>query len=253
MKADTYARLVVLDTLVEAEIGFLLAHHPPLTEELREGMAGRVAGMIEEIETLDRSVASRAWEAIVGLVARLPEDDDGIEAAALRCRRALSRIMQRGFSRHDLADAAVWTAVLEVLLRTLALEYRAAMRASAGAELAPRERERIDRLLDTARNAADRMLWNAADGEATLSEAMDRLTHAVRYRRIPPAEVDTLASSIVRLAAKHRPSTISRVGAFVLRQLLGGGSESGKKTSRKPAKKRADRNRSSERKPGRAA
>jgi len=250
MKADTFARLVVLDTLVEAEIGHLLAHRPPSVEEFREGVAGRVGRILAEIDSPDRKIANRTWSALVDFLAHLPEDDDGIEAAALRFRQSLNRVMERGVDRHDLADPAVWAAALEALLRALTVEYRVAMRSSGGRDLAPPERERVDRLLDAARRAADRMLWHADTGRSDLSAEMDRLRFAIRYRRLPPAEVETLGRSILRLAAKYRPSTISRVGAFVLRQLLGRRDDGSKPKSRR---KRTRSERSPERKPGRAA
>jgi hypothetical protein len=67
---------------------------------------------------------------------------------------------------------------------------------------------------------------------------MDRLTFAVRYRRIRPSTVDLLIRSLQREAAKYRPSTLTRIGAFVLRQVMGQGQE---RRQRSPAVPRAMR------------
>ncbi|MDR0787794.1 MAG: hypothetical protein LBG44_08010 [Gemmatimonadota bacterium] len=236
MKADTYARFVVLETLVEAETGYLLSERPTFREDFREGFANRISGLIAEIDSLDQAVARRAWDATVDFFAVLPEDEEGIEAAALSFRRILNRIMERGLDRHDLADPSVWAVVLETLLRALTDEYRTAYPAE-GRRLLPRERERVEGFLNAARHAADRMLWNAGSMDASLSEALIRLHHAILHRQLPPAEVDAIRRLVVRRVARYRPSTLSRVGVFVIRQLLAGGRERLKSNRRAGRKK----------------
>ncbi len=249
MKADTFAKLLVLDTLVEAEIGHYLAHRPASPDTYREELAARVGGVIDEIDVLDSVVAGRAYDAIVDFLAELPEDQEGMIESATTFRRALDRIVERGIDRHDLAVASTWAIVLEELLRTMAAEYRAAV--SADGDIQPRGYARAAALLDRARGAADRMLWTAEEDRVAIREGMDTLTYAVRYRRLDADAVDTLGRLVLRRAARYRPSTITRVGAFVLRQLIG------RDPSRRAAavrKDRAKRTRTRERpKPRRSA
>ena len=49
---------------------------------------------------------------------------------------------------------------------------------------------------------------------------MDRLTFAVRHRRLRPTAVDFLIRAPQRRAARYRPSTLTRIGSFVLGQVL---------------------------------
>ena len=43
MKADTFAKLLVLQTLVDSEVGYLLEHRPPSVDQFREGLITRVS------------------------------------------------------------------------------------------------------------------------------------------------------------------------------------------------------------------
>ncbi len=219
MKADTFAKLLVLDTLVEAEIGHFIAHRPASPDSYREELAARAGEVIDEIDGLDSVVAGRAYDALVDFLAELPEDQDGMLESGMTFRRALDRIAERGIDRHDLAVASTWAIVLEEYLRTLGVEYRSAV--VAGGDIHARELTRALALLDRARNAADRMLWTAEDDRVEVREAMDGLAYAVRYRRLDADAVDSATRSVLRKAARYRPSTITRVGAFVLRQLIG--------------------------------
>lgn len=220
MKADTYAKLVVLEALIEAEIGYFLAHRPPSLELFREEMVARVSDLIDEVDILDSVAAGRVYDAIVDFLAELPDEDpDGVVATTLRFRRAIDRLTARGTERRDLADGSTWAIVLDELLTELADEYHLAI--SRDGEIQKREMLRAEALLGRARMAADRMLWTEDDGGGEILDEMDRLIYAVLYRRMRPTEVDRVIASVQRRVDRYRPSTLTRVGAFVLRQVLG--------------------------------
>jgi hypothetical protein len=234
MKADTFAKLVVLQTVFDAEIGHFLEHHPPSMERFREGMVSRVSDLLDEIDALDAVAAARTYDAIVDFLAELPEDDGGIVEATLRFRRAVDRIIERGMEQRDLKQASTWAVVLDELLEELADEYHRAVRPDG--ELHARPYLRALTLLARAREAADRMLWEAGDEvRPELRGEMDRLTFAVRHQRLRPTAVDGLIRAPQRQASRYRPSTLTRIGAFVLGQVM-----------------RRDRSRPGEPKPGKA-
>jgi hypothetical protein len=218
MKADTFAKLVVLEALLEAEIGYFLEHEVSSLELFREGMVSRISDLIDQIDVLDSVAAGRVYDAIVDFLAELPEDEEGIVEAGVRFRRAVDRIVARGMDRRDLAAASTWAVVLEELLAELAGEYRLALLSDD--ENRPREFGRAESLLTRARQAADRMLWTAEVARAEISDDMDRLTYAIRHRRLRPTAVEFLIRALQRRAAKYRPSTLTRIGVFVLRQVL---------------------------------
>ncbi|MBV9774237.1 MAG: hypothetical protein JO040_09830 [Gemmatimonadetes bacterium] len=221
MRADTFAKLVTLETLVDAEIGHFLEQRAPGMDRFREGIVTRVSDLVDQIDALDAVAAARVYDAIVDFLAELPEDDAGIVEATLRFKRAVDRVVARGMEARDLAQASTWATVLDELLEELADEYHAAVR--PGGEVRPREYLRAQFLLERAREAAERILWAAdagAEQEAELRDEMDRLLFAVRSRRLKPTEVDFLIRAPQRLARRWRPSTLSRIGGFVIGQLL---------------------------------
>jgi hypothetical protein len=219
MKADTFAKLIVLDALVEAEIGFFLEHTPPSLELFREGMVARVSDLVDEIDILDSVAAARVYDAIVDFLAEIPADGDGIVESTIRFRRAIDRLVDRGFDRRDLASSSTWAVVLDELLGELANEYHEVF-ASDGT-LRSRELARVDSLLERARQAADRMLWEAEGVNADLADDIDRLAFAVRHRRLHPTSVDFAIQSLQSRTSAFRPSNLTRIGAFVLRHVLG--------------------------------
>ncbi len=236
MKADTFAKLIVLDALIEAEIGYYLEHRPASAEAFREALVARISDLIDEIDVLDSVAAGRAYDAIVDFLAELPEDDDGMVDAVLRFRRAVDRIIDRGIDRRDQAAASTWAVVLEELLSELADEYHLAI--APDSEVRMREYHRAEALLGRVRQAADRMLWRAEVPGSEIFEEVDRLTYAVRHRRMRPTAVDYMIRSLQRRASKYRPSTITRVGAFVLRQLIGRESKPRAEKARRPRDRR---------------
>jgi hypothetical protein len=65
------------------------------------------------------------------------------------------------------------------------------------------------------------MLWEADEEEnSDLRSEMDRLTFAVRHQRLRPQAVDFLIRAPQRRAARYRPSTLTRIGSYVLGQVL---------------------------------
>src|SRR5688572_2324830 len=103
MKADTFAKLLVLDAIVEAEIGYFLEEEKsPSLELFREGLVARISDLIDEIDILDAVTAARVYDAVVDFLAELPEDPEGVVEASVRFRRAVDRIAARGMDRRDL-------------------------------------------------------------------------------------------------------------------------------------------------------
>lgn len=218
MKADSFAKLVVLDSLVEAEIGYFIEHSPPSVELFREGMVSRISDLVDEIDVLDAVAAGRVYDAIVDFLAEFPEDHDGIVEAAVRFRRAIDRIVARGLDRRDLGTSSTWAVVLDELLAELADEYHVAL--ADGPEPRPREFMRVESLLGRSRSAVDRMLWEEREEDAELWSDFDRLVFEIRHRRLNPVNVDYTVRSLQRRALRYRPSTLTRVGAFVLGTVL---------------------------------
>lgn len=220
MKADTFARLVVLETLIDAEIGHFLEERPTTMEAFRESLVSRVSDLVDEIDALDAVAAARTYDAVVDFLSELPEDDDEeMIAVAIRFRRAADRIVERAMHERELKDPSTWAVVLDRLLDELADEYHTAIKPSG--EIRAREYLRAQLLLARAREAADRMLWEADEEVNTeLRSEMDRLTFAVRHQRLKPQAVDVLIRAPQRTATRYRPSTLTRIGAFVLGQVL---------------------------------
>jgi hypothetical protein len=219
MKADTFAKLVVLQTLVDAEVGYLLEHSTASPDLFREGLITRVSDLVDEIDALDAVAAARTYDAIVDFLAELPEDAGGIVEATLRFQRAMARTIDRGMDAGELRQASTWAVVLEELLEELAQEYHNAR--DGAVETRPRELSRADALLARARDAALRVsLEVGGNSGAELRDEMDRLSFSMRHRRLPPGEIEALIRAQQGRAARHRPSTLSRIGAFVLGQVL---------------------------------
>jgi hypothetical protein len=218
MKADTFAKLVVLETLIDAEVGHFLEEHPASMDLFREGMVTRVSDLVDEIDALDAVAAARVYDAIVDFMAELPEHDDGVVESALRFRRAMDRIVARGMDSRELRQASTWAIVLDELLDELADDYHEALRADG--EVWPRAFLRAQTLLARAREASDRVLHESRADDAELRNEMDRLTFAVRHQRLKPAAVDVQIRAVQRRTGRYRPSTLTRIGAFVLGQVL---------------------------------
>lgn len=219
MKADTFAKLVVLQTLFDAEIGFLLEQRPSSMELFREGMVSRVSDLVDEIDALDAVAAARTYDAIVDFLAELPESDEGVVEAALTFRRAIDRLAGRGMDQRELRQASTWAVVLDELLGELADEYHAAIR--PGAEVREREYFRSLGLLARVREVADRLLAEVGpEREPELRAEVDRLSFAVRHQRMKPTAVDFVIRGAQRRASRYRPSTLTRIGGFVLGQVL---------------------------------
>jgi hypothetical protein len=220
MKADTFAKLVVLETLIDAEIGYFLEQRPESMDAFREGLVARISDLVDEIDALDAVAAARVYDAVVDFLAELPDDDEGAIAATLRLKQAMDRIVERGINRRDQEQPSTWAVVLDELLEELTDEYHRAVRPTG--EVSPREYARVQVLLARSREIADRMLWTTGAARRTeLREQMDRLTFAVRHQRLKPTEVDLMIRPAQRRVRRYRPSTLTRVGAFVLSQLLG--------------------------------
>jgi hypothetical protein len=218
MKADSFAKLVVLEALIEAEIGYYLEHRPASLELFREAMVSRISDLIDEIDVLDAAAAARLYDAIVDFLAELPEDEEGIVEATIHFRRAVDRVVDRGMDRRDLGAAATWAVVLDELLAELADEYHGAV--LPGGSVRPREFLRVQALLARVRMAGDRMLWTAGETRDEIRSEVDRLALSVRHRRVPPVEVDLAMRSLQRRIGRFRPSTLTRIGGFIVRQVL---------------------------------
>ena len=219
MKADTFAKLLVLQTLVESEVGLLLEQRPVSLDLFREGLITRVSDLVDEVDSLDAVAAARTYDAIVDFLSQLPEDDDGIVETAIRFQRAMGRTVDRGMDQEERRLASTWAVVLNELLQELRDEYLHAR--FTGEEPRPRELARSLALLARAREAAERIAGEVggAAGAELLSD-VERVSFAIRHRRSPGPQVETLIAGAQRRAARHRPTPLSRIGSFVLGQVL---------------------------------
>lgn len=219
MRADTFSKLIILQTLIDGEIGYYLEQHPASSELFREGMVSRIGDLIDRIDALDAVAAARVYDAVVDFLSEFPEGDDELVEATLRFKRAVNRVVERGMKSADLGEASTWAVALDELLEALAVEYAAAM--DPDGSLRPREYLRAQFLLNRARAAADRLLWTSGGtGSEELNNEMDRLAFAVRSRRLPVATVEPLIRAPQQIARRHRPSNLTRIGAYVVGQLL---------------------------------
>lgn len=219
MKADTFAKLTVLQTLVDADVGYLLEHHPSSSDRFREGMISRVSDLVDEVDALDAVAAARTYDALVDFLAELPDDDAGIVDATLNFRRSMTRTIERGMDTGELKQGSTWAVVLDELLEELVEEYRRAV--GADGKTLPREYMRSVGLLSRAREAAERLADEVGGSSgAEIRAEMDRLTFAIRHQRLQPEDVEPLIRAPQRHAERHRPSPLSRIGAFVLGQVL---------------------------------
>src|SRR3954469_21676509 len=120
MKADTFAKLVTLRTVIDAEVGFWLEHHPASMDRYREALVARVSDLLDEIDRLDEVAAARIYDALVDFLAELPEAEEGMVEAAIRFNRAVDRLIDRAMEPRDLDDASTWAVVLDEALDELA-------------------------------------------------------------------------------------------------------------------------------------
>jgi hypothetical protein len=220
MRADTFARLVTLETLIDAEVGYWLEHHPASMDRYRESLVARVSDLLDEIDRLDEVAAARIYDALVDFLAELPEDDEGVVEAAIRFKRAVDRLIDRAMEPRDLDDASTWAVVLDEALDELAAEYPGAVLGPAG-QGDPRACLRAHALARAARDAGERLVaTRRTDARTMLRDDLDRLVLAVEHRKLSPAEVEPLIRAPQRIARKYRPSGLGRVGAAVVGQLL---------------------------------
>lgn len=237
MKADTFAKLVVLETLIDAEVGHYLEDRPSSMELFREGMVTRISDLVDEIDALDAVAAARTYDAIVDFLAALPEEGPEIVNTTLRFRRAVDRIVERGMDQRELKEPSTWAVVLNELLEELADEYHNAVRSDG--EMWRRSYLRAQTLLARSREAVDRILWGAGEASPELRDDLDRLTFAVRHQRLAASTVDQQVRELQRRASRYRPSTLTRIGAFVLGQVL-----------RRPDRKASDKPKRAKPRPG---
>jgi hypothetical protein len=219
MRADTFAKLVTLRTVIDAEVGFWLEHHPASMDRFREALVSRVSDLMDEIDRLDEVAAARVYDALVDFLSELPDHDEGVVETALRFKRAVDRLVDRAMDPADLDDASTWALVLDELLDELAAEYPRAVLGPG--EWEPRAWLRALELARAARDAGARMTASRrADARPMLRDDLDRLLFAVAHRRLPASEVEPLIRAPQRIARRARPSGLGRVGAAVVGQLL---------------------------------
>lgn len=218
MKADTFAKLLLLQTLVDAEVGRLLEHRAATPDRFREGLVARVSDLVDEIDSLDAVAAARAYDAIVDLLAQMPEDDEGIVEAVITFQRAIDRAISRGMDEAELRLASTWAVVADELLEELLNEYTAVMGRMGAAP--PDRLDRALALVGRIREAAARVASAAGPDAAELLSAVDRVAYGIRRRGLDPVELAPLVRAAQRQAARHRASPLTRIGAFVIRQVL---------------------------------
>lgn len=218
MRADTFAKLLLLQTLVDAEVGRLLEHRAASPDRFREGLIARVSDLVDEIDSLDAVAAARAYDAIVDLLAQMPEDDEGIVEAVVTFQRAIDQAIARGMDETELRLASTWAIVVDELLEELLEEYTAVHeRVDTAAS------DGLDRsfaLVRRIRDAAGRMATAAGPDAAELLSAVDRVAYGIRRRGLDPQALAPLIRAAQRQAARHRASPLTRIGAFVIRQVL---------------------------------
>lgn len=219
MKADTFAKLLVLQTLVDSEVGYLLETRSPSIDQFREGLISRVSDLVDEIDALDAVAAARTYDAIVDFLAQIPEDDEGIVEATLRFQHALARTIERGMDQTERRQTSTWAVVLHELLEELIGDYQDALGSQQDLQAHPFAR--AEALVCRSLAAADRISAElGATSGAELQSQVQRVAFAVRHRHLPPATVEPLVRSAQRTAARHRPSPLTRIGAFVFGHVL---------------------------------
>jgi hypothetical protein len=217
MKADTFAKLVVLETLLEAQLGDALESGNLHADAFREALVAAISDLLDEIDALDALVAARVYDALVDFLAELPEDGEGLTRSMLRLQGEIAQVIERGLPAGERAAPATWAVVLDELLATLADAYHE-MRAAPDAPLA---RLRTLALLGRIRVAAERVLGSPAgarDGE--LREELGRLILEVQHLRPPAADLDLLIRTLQRRTRRYRRTTLTSVGSYVVGQLL---------------------------------
>jgi hypothetical protein len=216
MRADTFAKLVTLETLIDAEVGYWLEHHPASIDRYREAMVARVSDLVDEIDRLDEVAAARVYDALVDFLSGPSQSDEGMVEGAIRFKRAVDRLIDRAMEPRDLDDASTWAVVLDEVLDELAAEYPDCARGGD-----PRACLRARALARAARDAGERMVGaRRTDARTLLRDDLDRLRFAVEHRALPADEVEALIRAPQRIARRGRPSSLRRVGAYVVGQLL---------------------------------
>lgn len=217
MKADTFAKLLVLQTRVEAEVGLLLEERPASFDHFREGLISRVSDLVDEIDALDAVAAARTYDALVDFLSQMPEDDTGIVETTIRFQRAIGRTVERGMDHGERRQGSTWAIVLHELVEELA----ACHADPHGEPVERREMAVTHALLDRARDAAERVAESVGgNAAAELLSEVERLRYAIRYRRLPASQVEPALQAVQRRSARHRPTPLSRIGVFVLGQVL---------------------------------
>lgn len=218
MQAETFARLVILETLIDAEVGFWLEHHPVSPDRFREGLVARVSDLLDEIDRLDEVASGRVYDALVDFLSELPDHDAGMVETALRFKRSVDRLTDRALEARGGDGASTWAVVLDELLEELAAEYPSC---GDGPRADPRACLRARALARAARDAGERLVAaKRTDARTMLRDDLDRLYLAVEHRALPPAEVEALIRAPQRIARRARPSTLRTMGAYVMDQLM---------------------------------
>jgi hypothetical protein len=217
VRADTFARLVVLETLVDAEIGHRLELGAPSAERWVEAMVARISDLVDEIDALDAVTAARTYDALVDFLTELPEEDDALVEQAVRFKRDVDRIVERGLDGAALHAPQTWATVTDELLAALAGEHSHGDASGGGS----REHLRARYLANRARMAAERMVaTQRREKQGEVRNALDRLVFAVHNRRLHGAAMDALIADARRIAAGYRPTPLVRIGGHILRHLL---------------------------------
>jgi hypothetical protein len=217
MKADTFAKLVVLETLIEAELGHALEGDAVHADAFRESLVAAISDLLDEIDALDALVAARVYDALVDFLAELPEDPQGLVRSILRLQREIAQVVERGLPAGERAAPNTWAVVLDELLGALADAYHELRGGGAGSL----ERLRALALLGRVRMAGERIL-GSSDGarDQELRDELGRLVIEVQHLRPPPAELDPLVRSLQRRTRRYRRTTLTRVGSYVVAQIL---------------------------------
>jgi hypothetical protein len=217
MKADTFARLVVLETLIEAQTGDALDRGGLIADAFREELVTAISDLLDEIDSLDALVAARVYDALVDFLAELPEDPEGLTRSILRLQREIAVVVERGLPAAERGSPATWAVVLDELLAALGDAYHARQSEPDS----PLARLRVMALMGRLRVAAERILGSPAGaGDAELRDELGRLVIDVQHLLPPASELDLLIRSLQRRTRRYRRTSLTRVGRYVVAQLL---------------------------------
>ena len=215
MKADTFAKLAVLETLVDAEVAYYLEHSPSIPA-YRARVAALADGVLSGIDPCDEETAIAAHHASARLLRELQPADDAVIRAATRFKRRVNGILAREMEPEERRRVATWAVVVDQLLATLAREYR-----EGAGDADRRADERIHLLLARIEDGVARLalLGGAARVEG-LRAAAQRLRTAVRRRQPTDTVSVQIAALQLQVRALAGESSLARLGGFVVRQLL---------------------------------